>query len=434
MLRVLRHTIILIVLLFVQLHNVKSEVALYPEATIFTQEGDFFLHMIEKGETLHLLSKKYNVKIDDILAVNPGLSVKTFYYGKKIRIPGKNATISNEEKTETKQKTEPEKTEITTTPIVVPEKIVVSENNSFHKTLEFNIIRFDIDLYQYLNKQIAEKEFLYNYNKFLKTYGEKIIGIGKFDSDDFFKRFNDFFAEPTLTSLYEDVEDKFRNTEFISGELNPALDTLFKEFPALIRPSIYTHVSGLNQSVVVTDDVLSVSLDKYMGSDYPLYKNYFHNYQLQNMSPDRIVPDYLLGFMLSNLPFQGREDVLLDRMIYEGKLRYILARLLPYRKVREFMGYSEEQYNWCTTNQVQIWKNILRNGHLYTPDYMTTAKYINNAPYTVTVSTESPGGIGIWVGFQIVDAYMKKHQETTLSQLMNMQDSRQLLIDSKYKP
>ncbi len=451
----LKHTTILIALLFVLLHNVKSEVALYPDATIFTQKDDFVSHIIQKGETLHLLSKQYNVKIDDILAANPGLSVKTFNYGKKIRIPAKNTAIVDS-KVKVTPKTEPQKpkamipspdtltnssekaeiikTETINIPVVVTEKIQTPENSNFHKTQESNIIRFDVDLYRYLNKQITEKELTENYKAFLKMYVEQIVGIGKFDSGEIFKQFNAFFSEPTLMSLYEDTEHKFKDIEFISNELNPALEILFREFPRMARPSVYTHISGLNQSVVVTDDVLSISLDKYMGADYPFYKNYFKSHQLQNMTPERIVPDYLLGFMMANFSFQGRNDILMEKMIYEGKLRYILTRLLPNRKEWECLGYTEEQYIWCTTNQTQIWKNILRSGHLYTPDYMITSKYINSAPYTATISTESPGGVGIWVGFQIVNVYMKDHPETSFFQLMNILDSRQLLIDSKYKP
>jgi hypothetical protein len=273
-----------------------------------------------------------------------------------------------------------------------------------------------------------------NYKTFLNIYGEQVIEIGSPDSAGFYYKFNAFFSEPTLMSLYKAEQNRFTDIDFISKELYPALEVLLREFPGLIRPTVYVHVSGLNQNVVVTDDVLSISLDKYMGTNYPLYQKYFYNYQLQNMTPERIVPDYLLGFMMANFPYEGNPGTLLERILYEGKLRYILSRLLPNREPWEFVAYTKEQYSWCNKNHSRIWKTILNNDDLYSSDYMTTIQYFNESPYTSSISTESPGKIGVWIGFQIINAYMKNHPNTSLSGLMNFIDARQFLKDSKYKP
>ena len=44
-------------------------------------------HTIEPKETLYSVSKKYNIKGEDIIAANPGLSIQTFIIGRTIRIP-----------------------------------------------------------------------------------------------------------------------------------------------------------------------------------------------------------------------------------------------------------------------------------------------------------------------------------------------------------
>ena len=132
-----------ILLLSIQFYNVKSEKAFYPEPTFFTQDNPFFLHTVERGqtvysisvmynvstdeiyrlnpesqkvirigdtlkipqesgsyiyhtiqpkETLYALSQKYHMKGEDIIAANPGLSVETFLIGKIIRIPTNKVT------------------------------------------------------------------------------------------------------------------------------------------------------------------------------------------------------------------------------------------------------------------------------------------------------------------------------------------------------
>ena len=79
------------------------------------------------------------------------------------------------------------------------------------------------------------------------------------------------------------------------------------------------HVSGFNQNVLVGDSLLSLSIDKYMGKDYPLYQDFFYDSQKLKMQRGLVVPDYLAGWLMSEYPFAGKENVLLDRMIYEEK-------------------------------------------------------------------------------------------------------------------
>jgi len=298
---------------------------------------------------------------------------------------------------------------------------------------DFKIIRFDKQLFNYLTKNEPDSVLCAD-TGFLNVFGEKIITIGRNDSAGFYEQLRKYFSEPTLMGLYKDTQEKFTGIQPLADELAYGLGIFLKAFPAIKRPKVYLHVSGLLQNVIVTDDILSLSADKYLGADYPLYQQFFYDYQRQLMSPDRMAPDYLLGFMMANLPFKGKDDVLLDRMLYEGKLRYILSQLLPKRQVWEYVGYTEAQYAWCNNNQKQIWKTILENQHLFTGNIMTTNQYLNEAPYTSSLPVESPGRVGIWLGFQIISAYMKQNPETGFQQLMDLTDYQDLLKRSKFKP
>lgn len=53
-------------------------------------EAKQIIHIIEKGDSLWLLSQKYSISIGDIISVNPGLSEKSIIYiGQAINIPAK---------------------------------------------------------------------------------------------------------------------------------------------------------------------------------------------------------------------------------------------------------------------------------------------------------------------------------------------------------
>jgi len=298
---------------------------------------------------------------------------------------------------------------------------------------ELRIRRFDVALFHFLNKE-KDSTALSEYTDILNVLGDNVIHIGTTDSAGFYERLSSYFSEPTLMRLYADEQRQFADLTEVEAELLPTFEKLLQAFPELKLPQIYIHVSGLNQNVIVTDEVLSLSADKYLGADYPLYQDFFYDYRRRNMTASQVVPDYLLGYLMANLPYKGNQDVLLDRMLYEGKLRYILASLLLGRQPWEYTAYSEAQYSWCHKHHGRIWKSMLQNNHLYNPDYLITSKYMDEAPYTVLLPEESPGRIGVWIGYQIIMAYMKNHPDTSLQQLMELTDAQEFLKQAKYKP
>jgi len=296
-----------------------------------------------------------------------------------------------------------------------------------------HLIRFDQVLYQYLRQQVSEDALL-EHKAFLDLFGERVIGIGRSDSAGFFDRLRKYFSDPSLMNLYRDEQQIFADVATVEDELEAAFRRLRQDFPEWQYPAVYLHVSGLYQNVVVGDSILSLSADKYLGADYPLYARFFYDYQLAAMAPERLAPDMLLGFLMTNLPFQGRTDVLLDRMLYEGQLRYLLSQLLPRRKTHEYLAYNEKQHAWCHKYRKRIWKTILENHDLFQTNPVAVQQYLTDAPYTAALPVESPPRAGVWVGFQIISSYMQRHPTTSLSELMRQTDYAALLKDSGYKP
>ena len=56
------------------------------------ESGSYYYHTIQPKETLYSVSRMYQMKGEDIISVNPGLSVETFTIGKVIRIPTNRVT------------------------------------------------------------------------------------------------------------------------------------------------------------------------------------------------------------------------------------------------------------------------------------------------------------------------------------------------------
>ncbi|MDR2764716.1 MAG: DUF2268 domain-containing putative Zn-dependent protease [Tannerella sp.] len=294
--------------------------------------------------------------------------------------------------------------------------------------------RFDRDLYQLLQTDTPalQRQIAADYAPLLEVIGKSLFRTDSTRTSAFFDRLLNYYAEPTLKQLYRDALKQYENIESIENELENSFQFLQSRFPAMQIPAVYMHVSGLQQNVIVADSLLSLSIDKYLGADYPLYQDYFYPHQLRRMERACVVPDYLTAWLLSEYPFRGDGRVLLERMIYEGKIKYILHQAYPQLIPEMWMGYTPAEYQWCRQNEKMLWRLVIERKHLYTPHAATTARYFSGAPSTF-IADDAPGHLGVWIGWQIVTKYMNKTQ-VSLENLINDEDYQEILRKSKYKP
>lgn len=296
------------------------------------------------------------------------------------------------------------------------------------------IHRFDQALFRLIESKDSTLQpvLLNQYPGMLEVVGKGILNIQTPEAPDFFPTLLRFYSDPALANLYRDALAQYDTIADIRRGLGEGFAYLKTHFPTMQIPAVYMHVSGFNQNVLVGDSLLSLSIDKYLGEAYPLYQEFFYDYQQRKMQRSHVVPDYLAGWIMSEYPFTGKENVLLDRMIYEGKIHYLISGALPEVSPALLMGYTEDAYAWCRANEKEIWKAMVERKHLYTPDQITTSKYFEDTPCAF-LSNEAPGNLGGWIGWQIVRNYMEKTGSTPEA-LMTNTDAQDILTRSKYKP
>lgn len=296
------------------------------------------------------------------------------------------------------------------------------------------INRFDKDLFRLVdtNDTTLQIAIARQYPGMLDVLGKGILNMQSPAMPGFFTKLVNFYSEPTLKGLYTDAIRQYDDVSPIEQSLGNGFAWLKACFPAMQIPAVYMHISGFNQNVLVGDSLLSISIDKYLGEGYLLYQDFFYDFQRRKMTPEYIVPDYLAGWLMAEYPFEGKENVLLDRMIYEGKIKYLIQQAFPGLTPAQLMGYTDTSANWCKENEANLWKAIIERKHLYTPDQMTTAKYFEDVPSTF-LANDAPGNIGTWMGLQIINKYMVETNATPEA-LMQNNDSQEILTASKYKP
>lgn len=298
-----------------------------------------------------------------------------------------------------------------------------------------SVVRFDKLLNEYVrsNSFSALQKMNMEYRQPTKILIEEVLGLGQVSDDTISQKLKTFYSDTTLLRLMADVETRFPNLDEIEKGLTKGFEKLKKEVPGIKIPLVYSQISAFNESVVLSDTLLGISLDKYMGEDYPLYRRFYYDYQCRSMRPDRIVPDCFVFYLMSKYAFPFQEGCsLLDRMMHVGKINYAVQILLDYRSSGEIMGYTADEEKWCIENEKNIWEYMLKNNHLYVRDPMIVRKYMKPAPFTAFFGNDAPALLGTWMGTRIVSSYMKHHDDVSLSELLQNTDYRRMLEESKY--
>ncbi len=300
--------------------------------------------------------------------------------------------------------------------------------------MNISVKRFEKELFN-LKKNPDFDSFKKKYADFLNLYSRKVITLGDPNDSNYVEYLNKFLFDTTMTQVAERVEAVFPNLQQQEKELNAAFRYIKHYFPKKIIPNIYAQISGFNQSVVVADNIIGISLDKYLGADCEFY-SYLQTpmYMRKNYEAKYIAEDIVLAYGLTEFPFRPKTENLVSHMIYQGKIRYFAEAVMPNKSEAEIMKYTPEQQKWCEENEVQMWGFIIEQKHLFTSHYRTIVKYINDGPFTPGMPREAPAKTGIWLGLQIVKSYMNQHKEVTLKQLMEMDDYGKILRESGYQP
>jgi hypothetical protein len=274
------------------------------------------------------------------------------------------------------------------------------------------------------------------YGVFFDYYTEGVLDIGNY-RDSLFSEYLELFRTDSIVRLaYDDVNRVYPDLTVLDAKLTEAFKYFRYYFSDKRIPKVYTYVAGFNQSAILTDSVLAVGLDKYLGADYELYNSLqFHRYMSRNMYPEKIVSDYIETWIAGEwtLDIRKNNDVI-SKMLYEGKIFYATKMLLPDEEDYRIFGFSPEQLRWCKSNERTMWITLIENKLLFSTDPFMIRKLTELAPYTTAFTSESPGRACNWIGFNIIVKYMRNNPQVSLRELMDDDDYHKILEQARYKP
>ena len=306
------------------------------------------------------------------------------------------------------------------------------------EAVKVEIVRFDsaqLGVRPDSVKQDIEQLYA-DYELFMPIFVEGILGLPTEDTAYLCEMYAQFLTDTVMGFAQTNAKAQavFANVDSLQEALNDGFSRLHYLYPEWEIPKVYFFVSGFNSSVMYYDNVMGVGIDMYLGSEYPYYNQVVYDYQKQTMRKACVAGDVMSIYLAYNIPYNSKYNRLLEQMIFRGKQLFLLSQLLPNEPAWEVIGYSKEQWDWCEKYEQAIWNRIMEKRDLFKTESMVLSSYINDGPFTAEVTQESPGRLGQWVGWRIVESYLHNNKSVTLNELMNETDAQKILEQSFYKP
>lgn len=308
--------------------------------------------------------------------------------------------------------------------------------NVSNVTVDLKIKHLDVDLLVVKPGELQQSVPLLkaNYGEFFDIFTYRMIGIGGTEHESFYNDLQSFMTDTLIASLKKEVAEKIDTSAFREDVLM-AFRHYKHYFPEKPVPEIYTCISGFNQSVVTAENLIGVSLDKYLGVNSRYYKDLgLPVYKRRNMHVEKMTPDMMYAWAFTEWPKTDNANNLLSHMIYEGKLMYFVDAMLPQLHDSLKIGFTREQLDFCKKGEATMWTYLAEHKLLFSTDRMDIKRFIDDGPYTSVFTDQSPARTGVWLGWQIVRSYMKENPEVKLADLMNDSNFQSILNNSGYQP
>jgi hypothetical protein len=253
------------------------------------------------------------------------------------------------------------------------------------------------------------------------------------DDSVFINKLFNRFVHPSFDTLLIETKKVFGNGQLLKDEFRTAFANIKYYYPEFSIPRVETVITGMESDLFVSDTLVIVGLDYYLGKKAK-YRPNMYDYMLRRYEKNFIVPSALLLYGIDSKYNQANlsDRTVLAEMITFGKAYYFAKHMLPCSPDSVFIGYTTKEIEGAKVNQDMIWKRLVDDEALFSTSQQMKQRFIAERPKTYEVGNECPGRIATWVGWQIVNEYAKQNTSTSLPELMKIIDAQKIFKGSKY--
>lgn len=231
-----------------------------------------------------------------------------------------------------------------------------------------------------------------------------------------------FVNHSDMQLIFEDIDAKFKDFSKYEASIEESFKYYKYYFPDSTVPNLVTFYSNFNSNVFPYDYAIGIGLDMYLGANHDMVKSLpndmFPQYLKDKMDASYLVADVMKAWLMNRFfdELHSGEDFL-SSIVTLGKIMYLLDAMLPFEEDHIKFGCSSEQIEWCRFNEPNIWQTIVDEKVLYSKDKAVILQYVSEGPFTKGMPHESPGKVGVWLGWQIVRDYVEQNELSVLDLL-----------------
>src|ERR1041385_3853711 len=228
---------------------------------------------------------------------------------------------------------------------------------------------------------------------------ELFLGRADFPSDTTFvnERFRNL-TNPHIDTLLMETHRVFGDASKLKQEFTQAFANLKYYYPDFQPPKIKTMITGFEKDVYMSDTLVIVGLDYYLGPDAKYKILNLYDYMRRRYHPGFIVPSVMLLYGIDSKYNKSKPEdrTMLAEMISYGKAYYFAKSMVPCTPDSVLIGYTSEEINGSRANEGLIWSRLIEDQVLFSTSAQDKQKFIIERPKTLEVGEKCPGRIGQW--------------------------------------
>ena len=317
-----------------------------------------------------------------------------------------------------------------------------------HIKVNLKMQRFEKDFFA-LDTNDLDKGFeklRLQYHDFLNDYTGKILGLEGKDTSQWDMAIKAFIRD--YRPIYDSAQKIDKGIEAAKLDIEEGLKYVKFYFPSYRLPEQFiTFIGPIDAFAygqtggsgdIITTFGLCAGLQLHLGGNSMVYKSeagmqLYPEYISRKFDTDNIAVNCMKNIIDDiHAPLQGGESML-ALLADHGKRMYLLDLLLPDAKEEIKLGYTKTQLEAVKKSEGFIWNYINEHNLLFEKDLLKMRSFVTDGPSTDELGWGSPGFISLYTGRQLIRAYMKKHPDTRLNELLAL-DANKILSGAGYKP
>lgn len=283
------------------------------------------------------------------------------------------------------------------------------------------------------NYQNIINNFEINHAIFSEFFSNNILNQKDIKNENFKNELYSFINHPDMREAYDSVSFFFKDLSQIKNEIDLAFTNINKYFPNYSLPEVYTFFGGFKYGVIFYDNVIGIGLENFLSKNSKFYSLLGEPKYLRNYKNPAFIVSNVVEVWCNNYFLKDHQGDFLSNLIYYGKVMFFIKDVLPANKFQNNLRFSKQQLEWLSDNESKIWSFIIENKLLFSQRERDYRSFFYYSPFVKGMPKEAPSRLGYFIGYKIVNSYMKNNK-VSINELMLESDYSKILNNSKYKP